>query len=195
MGKAVLLRRSKFHRAEKNSVPFCGFIINTGDAEVDELDYAFGLNGTSVTDISPIINMKTLKLLDLYGADLYDPSVLAGKGEFDFLDISNDTGSYKYLDGKTITTLKIMNTDMDSLTYLSGVEGLQELYLTGTKLLGLTGIESHKGLVYLNISGTLIRNLSPLLLLPDLQQVVVDFSMLNAAEAIAADATFEIKYE
>jgi len=156
---------------------------------------SIGLNGTIVTDISPAINLKDLELLDLNSADNYDSSVLAGRTKFDFLDISNDTGSYKYLNGKTIRTLKIMKTDFDSLTFLAGVEGLEELYLNETKLSDLTGIEAHASLVYLNISKTRVQDLSPLLSLPDLQQVIVDTSMKKAVEAIAAKALFEIIYE
>ncbi|AHF11436.1 MULTISPECIES: protein kinase [Dehalobacter] len=156
---------------------------------------SIGLNGTMVADISPVINLKGLELLDLNDADHYDPAVLAGRTKFDFLDISNDTDSYKYLKGKTIRTLKIMKTDFDSLTFLAGVEGLEELYLNETKLTDLTGIEAHESLVYLNVSGTRVRDLSPLLSLPGLQQVVVDTSMKKAAEAIAPKALFEIIYE
>jgi len=154
-----------------------------------------GLNGTMVADISPVINLKDLELLDLNDADHYDPAVLARRAKFDFLDISNETDSYKYLKGKTIRTLKIMETDLDSLNFLAGVEGIEELYLTGTKLTDLNGIEAHENLVYLNVSETRVRDLSPLLLLPNLQQVTVDTSMKKAADAIAAKALFKISYE
>jgi serine/threonine protein kinase len=154
-----------------------------------------GLNDTRVTDLSPVINLEDLELLDLNDADYYDPAVLAERNTFDFLDISNNTGSYRYLDGKTIRTLKIMETNVDSLSWLANVKGLEELYLSETKLADLTGINAHKDLAYLNISQTRIHDLSPLLALPYLQQVVVDSSMKKAAEAIAADAEFEIIYE
>lgn len=154
-----------------------------------------GLNGTKVTDISPVINLEDLELLDLNNANDYDPAALNKGTRFDFLDISNETGSYHYLNGKTITTLKIIKTDLNSLAVLAGVAGLEELYLNETKLSDLTGIEAHQELTYLNISRTRVRDLSPLLTLPYLQQVVVDSSMKKAAEAVARNAKFEIIYE
>ena len=72
---------------------------------------------------------------------------------------------------------------------------MENLYLNETKLSNLTGITAHKNLTYLNISGTRIRDLSPLLALPYLQQVVVDTAMRKAVETIAAEAKFAIIYE
>lgn len=154
-----------------------------------------GLNGTRVTDISPVISLEYLELLDLNSADYYDPAALGKRVKLYFLDISNDTDSYRYLQGKRIGTLKISKTDLDSLAFLADVKGLEKLYLNETKLSDLTGINIHEGLTYLNISKTRVRDLSPLLALPRLEQVVVDAAMRKAAEAVAAGAKFEIIYE
>ena len=88
---------------------------------------SIGLNNNPVYDISPLIGLENLKYLDLCDVDNYDGSTFESLGDFEYLDISNKTNSYKYLSGKTIRRLCINYSEMDSINYLLGVHGLEEL--------------------------------------------------------------------
>ena len=74
-------------------------------------------------------------------------------------------------------------------------QSLQVLWLHGFQQNSLEGIEEFTLLEELDIRLTEITDLTPLLALPNLQEVYIDGSMLNAADAIRDRAAFEIVVE
>jgi internalin A len=89
---------------------------------LDELNMV-GLNSNPVKDISPLAACESLKSLDLCGAEEYEGKALALFGDFDFLDISNGTDSWLYLDEKQVAELKISFSGITDLACIDGVEG------------------------------------------------------------------------
>ena len=153
-----------------------------------------GLNGNPVSDFSPLLACKKIRLLDLCDINGYDPSFLAALGDFDFLDISNSTDSYLYLDGKKIRELKMCYTKADSLTCIAGVTGLERLEINNTEIRDLAELKNHPTLVYLRLSAIPAEDYSPLLALPNLETVVISNSAKAAVEKLG-DVPFTVQYE
>ena len=150
-----------------------------------------GINDNPVADLSPLASCPELKYLDLCDCNGYTGSVFDQLGDFVFLDISNQTSSYKHLSGKTISRLKIAWSKMDSLSYLDDVSGLEELEINHSKVTDLTPLLHHPELRVLNIKGLPLEDLSILLSLPDLEQVTIGPGLAEKAEALG-DCPFEI---
>jgi len=154
-----------------------------------------GLNANPVTDISPLAACKELKSLDLCGANRYDGSVLAQLGDLEFLDISNETDSYRYLSGKTISYLKLGYTALADLSELDGVSGLMLLEIPGTKVSDLSPLKNHPELTSLKLTGIPATDYSVLLQLPKLENVSVSADAQSAIAPIAEKAGFSVSFE
>ena len=155
---------------------------------------SIGINDNPVTDVSPLAECKALRFLDLCSVQGYDPAFMDSLGDFEFLDIANGTDTYAYLGSRNIRELKLGYTTLDSLSYLSGVTGLQSLEVKRSKLTSLDGVEAHKELTYLNIAGCAIGDLAPLKSLPALQTLVLSEDMRPALEALG-NVGFAVSYE
>ena len=154
-----------------------------------------GLNDNPVRDLTPLASCPCLKILDLCDASSYDPAFLEAFDAFEFLDISNQTASYKQLAGKAIRDLRLNYTPIDTLDWLSGVSGLQTLEIQGTAIKSLDGLKAHQGLISLRLSKTRIDDYAPLLDLPDLKTVTVARAEAASIQPIAAQGGFEVILE
>lgn len=150
-----------------------------------------GINDNPVRDISPLLECPDLAFLDLCDVIDYDPSVIAGLGNFQYLDISNPTGSYRYLSGKSIHKLRIGWSDLADLTVLDEVSGLEELQIEHTAVTDLTPLAKHTELKRLNIAAVPAKDLGVLTALPQLEAVTVSEDMLGLVEKLG-DVTFEV---
>ena len=84
---------------------------------------------------------------------------------------------------------------IDSLSWLDAYKStLHTLILVDSGLTSLKGIEEFINLTHLSINRTNISDLSPLLLLPGLQEVRVSPPMANAAREIEEVAGFRFSY-
>ena len=86
-----------------------------------------GLNDNPVTDISPLAALPNLRYLDLCDASSYDPGVIGSLGDFDSLNISNRTDSWKYLGTRTVHDLRLGWSGIDSVDALKNVTGITHL--------------------------------------------------------------------
>ena len=111
------------------------------------------LNGTSVSDLSPLAGMTGLTALNLYGTGVFDLSPLAGM-----------TG---------LTALNLNGTRVSDLSPLAGMTGLTTLNLNGTGVSDLSPLAGMTGLTTLDLGRTSVRDLSPLLTINNLQEVRV----------------------
>ncbi len=153
-----------------------------------------GINENQVRDISPLMECPNLVLLDLCDVNSYDASVIGKLGNFDFLDISNPTDSYRYLAGKSIRSLKLNWTGLQDLTDLSEVRGLSELEISHTLVADLSPLKMHTGLKVLRLSYIPTQDLSVLKDLPQLERVTLNEGMRSMAEELG-EVSFEILYE
>ncbi len=153
-----------------------------------------GINDNPVRDISPLIECQNLAFLDLCDVRSYDPAVLAQLGNFDFLDLSNPTESYRYLDGKSILDLRLAWSGLDDLHCLDHVTRLERLEIDHTAVSDLSPLALHKGLKVLKLAGLPVTDLSVLLELPQLEEVTISEELRPAAEALGP-VPFSFVYE
>ncbi|SMC70283.1 protein kinase domain-containing protein [Papillibacter cinnamivorans] len=164
-------------------------------AGLDNLAFV-GLNSNPVADLSPLSECKALQYLDLCNADSYSGDDLQALGNFEFLDISNDTDSYLYLGGKRIRELKISNTSaFTDLSFLRDVTGLERLEVCNTDVSDLSELVHHPDITYLRLCGTPAADFSVLLQLPKLETLTVSSSMEDLVESAAAEGSFSVEYE
>ena len=153
-----------------------------------------GLNGNPVQDLSPLLQCPALAFLDLCGVRNYDPTIIGQLGNFDYLDISNPTESYRYLGQKSVLSLAIAWTGLSTLEDLAGVTRLEDLEISHTAVSDLSPIIRHTGLRNLKMSAIPIKDLSPLKSLPRLESVTLSRDMEPLAEKLG-ECSFEIRYE
>ncbi len=156
---------------------------------------SLGLNGSPVRDLSPLQSCVKLELIDLCSANSYDPAFLDAFSVFRFLDISNETDSYRRLSGKRIDTLKLGYTGIDSLEPLADVAGLTQLEIDHTNIRSLAGIEAHRELTYLRLTGLMLEDVDRLALLPELSAVQADEALAARIRPVAEEAGFAVVVE
>lgn len=162
-------------------------------AGMNRLTYA-GLNDNPVRDISPLTKCPNLAFLDLCSVRSYEPSIMRDLGNFDFLDISNPTESYRYLDGKSILDLRIAWSGLDDLHDLDHVTRLERLEIDHTEVPDLSPLAVHTGLKVLKIGNIPVTELGVLKQLPQLEEVYISADMKPAADALG-DVPFVIMIE
>ena len=143
-----------------------------------------GINDNPVRDISPLTECPKLAFLDLCDVRSYDPTAVQRLGNFDLLDISNPTDSYRYLDGKSILDLRIAWTGLDDLHVLDRVTRLERLYIDHSQVSDLSPLKRHVGLKTLNLAGLPVSDLSVLLELKQLEEVTISADMQSLVDAL-----------
>ena len=162
-------------------------------AEMDRLT-SVGINDNPVEDLSPLTKCPNLAFLDLCGVRNYDPAVIDELGNFDLLDISNPTSSYEHLAGKRILDLRVAWTGLRDLHVLDEVSHLERLEIDHTDVTDLAPLAVHTGLKVLKISELPVTDLSVLVQLPQLEEVIISEDMRPAAEALG-DVPFTVRVE
>lgn len=153
-----------------------------------------GINDNPVRDISPLAECPNLAFLDLCNVRSYDATVVQRLGNFDLLDISNPTDSYRYLDGKSILDLRIAWTGLDDLHVLDRVTRLERLYIDHSQVSDLSPLKRHVGLKTLNLAGLPVSDLSVLLELKQLEEVTISADMQSLVDALG-DVPFTVRVE
>lgn len=153
-----------------------------------------GLSGSPLQDISVLRDCPALDSLDLRGTGSgYAGGILAEMGDFRILDIANGTDAYRYLGNKTIDILKLDGPKMKDLECIRDT-AVRELYIDYSGITDITALEGRGDIVYLNMEGCFIRDLSVLSTMPGLDKVVLDANMRNVMEAACKDPAFTIEY-
>ncbi len=131
------------------------------------------LRHTRVSDVSPLAGLSRLENASLFDTNVSDASALDACLHLRSLDVG----------GTLIQTPAAVGGPLDSLS------------LKQASLDSLDGIEIFESLSFLDLSGTELTDLSPLLALPALRTLALDESMRAAGDAIAPEAGFEITYQ
>lgn len=128
-----------------------------------------------IEDISPLCGLPYLEALTLFDTNVKDFSPLAACPRLVELNA-----------GATLA-----RTPAD----FAGLEHLTRLFLFKLTLDTLDGMEQLPRLQFVQLGGVVDGDLSPLLSLPTLDTVLLDESLREEADAIAAQARFKILYE
>lgn len=130
---------------------------------------------TRVSDVSPLANMSALQSLNLYDTNVTDVTILDTCPRLKYLDLGD--------------------TLIRSPEDIGGRASLVFLSLKRLSLDNLNGLEAFSHVETLEMQGTIVSNLSPLLNMPALRFVVLDEAMRERMEAIADKASFTVTYE
>ncbi|MCL2083735.1 MAG: protein kinase [Oscillospiraceae bacterium] len=186
--------------SELTQLRVLGFLHNAVSdfSPLQSLNYlhSVDITGAPITDLSPFYEIPNLERLVLNGCARYEPSQLLNlPGNVKSLHILGYEEAYKYLPDNQFFSLTLCNSGFDSLDYVRPFsESLRELWVYGTELSSLDGIEEFTGLEVLSINQTRVSDLSPLLSLPNLRYIEVSESMRGAVEAIEDRAGLEIVF-
>lgn len=141
-------------------------------AELTALDH-IDLRHNPLSDISPLSQIPPLEVVSLFGTNVSDLTALNACPALNLVDVGY--------------------TQITSMKAFAGLDSLQTLVMRKTPLQSLEHIdEILPSLEEIYLSETPVEDLSPLLLLPNLQLVEVDETMRSAAEAIEDQAQFTI---
>lgn len=106
------------------------------------------LEGSQVSDLTPIATLTRLEKLDLRCTDVVDLQPLAGM--------------------TALQSLFLEGTPVADLTPLAGLPRLRDLWLNGTQVTDLSPLAGCTGLRQLSLRGTGVHDLAPLAGLPEL---------------------------
>ncbi len=147
----------------------------------------FDITDTSVTSLEPLKNAPLQRLLCLNTGLSYHTFLPDYPGLSDLRLTGADEETIRYISGLTnLEVLGLFDSDVTALAQVGSMPRLSTLDLTGcVGLNSLEGIESYPALLYLSVSGTGVRDLTPVVALPRLDALEVigvpieDYSFLS----------------
>lgn len=154
-----------------------------------------GLGNNPIEDVSALADCTAIKTLILGGEAAFDGKPLEQLDGLALLDIRCDTDAWKYLSGKTITTLKLGGPNLTELSCVKEMAYVQQLYIYWSEVTDISALEGREDIVYLNMAGCQIDDLSPLLTLPNLRGVVIDPKMREDMETLQREQGGELPFE
>ncbi len=149
-----------------------------------------------ITDISPLASLQKLEVVDIKNNPITDISPLGGLkflNRVSLFDI-RITDLTPLSGCPMLTELEAGKLPIRSPAAFDGLNDLRKLSVYETSIDTLDGIEDFKQLAYFEVEGVNDGDLTPLLLLPHLRDVVLGENLRQAAEALAENAEFTISY-
>lgn len=158
---------------------------------------SMGLLGNPLTGIEAVGAWPMLRTLDLGGTGSYDASPIGALKSMDYLDISNDSDAWKYLDGLYVEELRIKALGQTDLECLRDVAYIGRLSLCDAQIWDLTALEGREDIVYLSLEQSVTGDLTPLFSMPNLATVEMSVKGQEQMEnllSVYGQAPFEIIY-
>ncbi len=149
-----------------------------------------------ITDISPLATLQKLEAVDIKNNPVM---VISPLSELKFLKRvslfdTRVTDLSPLVHCSMLLELNAGKLPIRSLEAFYGLKSLQNLSLYETTIDTLAGMNKLTQLKYFEVKGVIDGDLSPLLSLPHLKDVVLGEDMRQAAEAIEGKAEFTISY-
>ena len=161
-----------------------------------ELSFIGAVACPYIDDITPLVGLPKLRSLDLTGTDTaFDPAPLARMGDFDLLLLNGSKTAYRYLQDKNICWLRLSETNIETMEPLATVTGMDVLELGRSSLHSLSGIGVHTLLRKVDISHTAVTDLTPLVGLPDLTELILSEDMDVDVSVLAELPNLTITYQ
>lgn len=133
--------------------------------------HRFDINGSGLSNLSPLAGLSSLLSLSLTDTGVTDVSALSGLTGLQTLDLSfirvTDVSALSGLTG--LQSLDLRGTDVTDVSTLSGLTGLHTLDLSFNSVTDVSALSSLTGLQSLDLSRTSVRDVSALSGLTGLQ--------------------------
>lgn len=153
--------------------------------------------GNKLKDIQALHTWPSLKLLNLSETGTYDGSPVGGLKYMERLDIRNDSDAYQYLDNLYVSELCLGASGQKDLECLKNVSHVERLFIRWSEINDISALEGREDIVYLNMTGCTIENLSPLFTMPNLAVAEINIASKEQMEnliSVYGEPAFEIIY-
>ena len=146
------------------------------------------ISGTSIDDLTPLLNANKLKVLHADSTLVNDLSPLKYEITLEELEVSNT-----YVDDisvlnalRNLTKLNVANTMVNRINYLKNCPNLTSLNLSGCKISNVSVLQDLGNLKSLDISNTSVRDLVPISHLVSLQSLDISGTPVNNLQDLSA---------
>lgn len=149
-----------------------------------------------ITDVSPLAALQKLEAMDIKNNPVMDISPLSGLKFLKRVSLFDTrvTDFSPLINCPMLFELNAGKLPISSLESFDGLKSLQNLCLYETTIDSLAGMNNLTQLKYFEVSGIIDGDLSPLLSLPHLDNVILGEDMRQAAQAIEGKTEFTISY-
>lgn len=155
------------------------------------------VNYQELSDISAIAGLECLETVNFRHTRIEDVSALSGMQSLRRVCLfDTNVSDISCLDScPRLWDVELGSSLVDSAEKLAGFDSVRSLSLKDLNMVSLKGMERFLRLEQLNLSNTAVKDLSPLLSLPNLKTVIVDGSMKDAVGALGEGVSFSVIYE
>ncbi len=150
-----------------------------------------------ITDVSPLASLQNLEAVEIKNNPVIDISPLSGLKFLKRVSLFDTrvTDLSPLVNCPMLNELDAGKLPIRSLEVFDGLKGLQKLSLYETTIDTLAGMSNLTQLKFFEVTGIIDGDLTPLLSLPHLDNVILGEDMRQAAQAIEGKAEFTISYQ
>ncbi len=155
------------------------------------------LLGNTLDDIEPVRTWPAIRHLILHETGNYDASPLAGLKGLGSLDVFHGPDISEYIDGLYVETLRVGWKGQTDLDYIKKVSHVEKLWIDWSDIRDISALKGREDIVYMNMEGCAIDDLSPLFTMPNLLKVEMSAQNKKEMKALAkkyGEPSFEIVY-
>lgn len=179
--------------------------LELGDNEIEDLSPLANkefiseacLSANSYKNISVVSTWPAIKVLTLSETGGYDGSPIGSLKNMTELDIRNDTDAYLYLKDLYVGQLEVGAPDQTDLECIKDVAHVERLYIRWSNIHDISAIKDREDIIYLNMEGCIIEDLSPLFTLPNLASVHISSGskeQMDELITVYGEPKFEVIY-
>lgn len=155
------------------------------------------LLGNTLDDIEPVRTWPAIRHLVLHETGNYDAGPLAGLKGMGSLDVFHGPDISEYIDGLYVETLRVGWLGQTDLDYIKKVSHVEKLWIDWSDIRDISALKGREDIVYMNMEGCAVDDLSPLFTMPNLLKVEMSAQNENEMKELAkkyGEPSFEIVY-
>jgi len=155
------------------------------------------LDQNILDDIEPVRTWPAIQRLYLCETGEYDASPLETLKGMAALDVTIGSDASEYLKGLYVETLRVGWKGQTDLEFIKEVPHVEKLEFNESSIRDISAISGREDIIYLNMEGCAVEDLSPLLTLPNLIQVKMSTRQREEMEKLAdkyGAPSFEVVY-
>ena len=155
--------------------------------ELSDIEW-LDISGTSIDDLTPLLNANKLKVLRADSTLINDLSPLKYEITLEELEVSNtNVDDISVLSSlRNLTKLNVANTLINRINYLKNCPNLNALNLSGCNISNIGILQDLTDLKSLDISNTAVRDIAPISQLISLQSLDISGTQVNHLQDLSA---------